>query len=180
MSKKQSGLTLVELVIGLSIMAVVLSGTVLLLNSALAAWQSGRARVEVEQTLRVGIDAIVRETRYAVSANVTQAGDGTLVLTLKNINEDTIDFKLNTNSKALTKRITNENGNDAGFQPITGNSTETDVRNIIIINNPDAENPAEQAMFTLQNKLVSVTITAMDTKTGVQATMHTKIFCVNI
>ena len=179
MNNKQSGMTYIELLISVSIIAIILSAVVMLTNSAVTSWMQGRARIEVEQTLRVGIDTIVRDTRYATLASVVQEG-GVLILRLTNINGDTIDFRVNPITRALTKRITTRFGTTGGFQPIAGDGTGGIEGDIVIIDNPDTEFPAGIPIFAIQDNLVSVTVTAMHKKTGVQATMHTKIFCVNM
>jgi prepilin-type N-terminal cleavage/methylation domain-containing protein len=174
MNNKQSGMTYIELLIGMAIAAVILSAVFMLMNSAMSAWAHGKARAEVERNLRVGIDVITRDARYAASAAAAPEG-GILTLTINALNEDTIAFRINPTTKAFTRRVTTRFNTTAGFQPIGGDGTANIEGHVIIVDNPDTE-----AIFAIEGNLVSVTITARHKRTGVQATMHTKIFCANM
>jgi type II secretory pathway pseudopilin PulG len=63
-SAKQSGVSLVELVVGLMLMALLLAGTSRLLDASLSAWRAGSSRSEVQQTARFALDSMVRSLRY--------------------------------------------------------------------------------------------------------------------
>jgi prepilin-type N-terminal cleavage/methylation domain-containing protein len=168
---KENGFTLIELVIGISITAVILAGTVKLTQGALEAWVTNRAKVEVEQTLLLALDTITKDTRYATSAEVT--ADGTR-LTVEEPLGNTLNFRVNAPEKALAKQIITST-TSSGYQPIAGDGTEGVQGAVIIVENPDTE-----PLFAVNGRTVAVTITAQHTRTGVKATMHTKIFCLNI
>jgi Tfp pilus assembly protein PilW len=174
MNNKQSGMTYVELLIGMALAAVILSGVAVLMNNAMSVWIHSKARAEVQQNLREGLDVITREARYATTAKAAIEG-GILTLTITTLNEDTIAFRINPTTKALTRRVTTRFNTTAGFQPIAGDGTGTVEGTVIIVDNPDKE-----ALFAVEGNLVSVTITAMHRRTGTQSTMQTKIFCINM
>ncbi|MDR1701207.1 MAG: type II secretion system GspH family protein [Sporomusaceae bacterium] len=171
---KQSGFTLIELLISVSIAALVLAGALNLTQSALKAWVINRAKAEVEQVLRIGLDTLTRDARYATSAK-TMVLNGVLILTLTDPLGDILDFKHEPDTEALSRQITNSDGNNAGYQAIAGDGTNKKPGSVVIIANPD-----QAPLFAVNGKLVSVTLTALHRKTGVRATMHTKIFCLNI
>jgi Tfp pilus assembly protein PilW len=60
-----SGHTLVELLVGVALLGLVLSGVLALLRSGLDAYGWGRARVESQQSARVALERMVKELRDA-------------------------------------------------------------------------------------------------------------------
>ncbi|WP_371371396.1 PilW family protein [Sporomusa aerivorans] len=61
---RQSGVSLVELVIALMLIVLLLPASLGLLTTALSAWKAGISRSEVQQTARFALDSMVRNLRY--------------------------------------------------------------------------------------------------------------------
>ena len=169
MGKREAGFTIIELLVGMTVLGLIFSGIVMLFSTSLTSLQIGRSKIEVAQTLRVGMDNIAREARGAKTASVAQSGAfGSLTLT--NSADEKVTFAVNQTTKALVKQVITTGGTTAGLQPVAGDGTGNNEGQIVIAG----------LAFSRDDKLISIVLTARDKKTGVQLTMQTKIFCMNI
>lgn len=80
----QNGFTLVELVIAMALTVILLSAVVSLLATSLKAWQTDSRKVEIQQTARIGLDAISRELKYAQSITLDADKHGVTIEKKKN------------------------------------------------------------------------------------------------
>lgn len=71
----QRGFTLAELLVGLAVLAVILSGILALQRQGQSAYLMGAARVEAQQNARTALDLIARELRTARSITGATACD---------------------------------------------------------------------------------------------------------
>jgi type IV pilus assembly protein PilW len=63
--RAQAGYSLVEMLVATAIMGLLMSATLSVLQSGLAAWGWGAGRVEAQQSIRAALDRMAREVREA-------------------------------------------------------------------------------------------------------------------
>src|SRR6266508_4325942 len=63
--RAQAGYSLVEVLVAIAVMGLLMSATLSLLQSGLAAWGWGAGRVEAQQGIRVALERMARELREA-------------------------------------------------------------------------------------------------------------------
>lgn len=167
----QNGFTLVELVIAMALTVILLSAVVSLLATSLKAWQTDSRKVEIQQTARIGLDAISRELKYAQSITLDADKHGVTV-EKKKTTGDTQSIHIYSDAAGVLRR---ENVTDGGgAQPLTGGN------NVKIT--------ATFAMDSYNGKTdkrtVSVTLDAIDTFTDKlprqKTTILTKIVSLNV
>lgn len=61
----QQGFTLLELVIGITLTLLLLSGLASLFSTSVIIWNTEKSRIDLQQTARIAVDAVMREIRYA-------------------------------------------------------------------------------------------------------------------
>ena len=98
--RNTDGFTYVELLTGMVLTVLLLTAIFGLLAVSLGSWQTGSRKVEVEQTARIGLDAIVRELRYE-AAEILSAGDNSLQF--RNQTGETVEFFQHGNT--LSRRL---------------------------------------------------------------------------
>ncbi|MGI6091437.1 MAG: hypothetical protein GX348_04630 [Veillonellaceae bacterium] len=144
----QSGITLVELVIGMALTVLLMTAVVSLLSTSLQAWQTGSRKTEVQQTARFALDSVARELRYASNVVVDENKSG---ITFKKndtvSNEDTIYIYCSSNG--VLRRVNKSEG--GGAQPITGEN--------------NVKVAATFELDTTDNRTVSINLTAIDSYT---------------
>ncbi len=67
--KHQNAFTLVELILGMTIMALVVVGAYSMLNTAMVAHTNGIQAMEINQAARIGLRQVADELRFALSGN---------------------------------------------------------------------------------------------------------------
>ncbi|MCL6449092.1 MAG: prepilin-type N-terminal cleavage/methylation domain-containing protein [Armatimonadetes bacterium] len=72
----QSGFTLIELVVAVSLFTLVIGAALSLYQQGVLAWQRGEKGVDVQENLRLGLDRMSRELR---TATALQAANGNLI-----------------------------------------------------------------------------------------------------
>ncbi|HWR43648.1 PilW family protein [Sporomusa sp.] len=162
--KGQSGFTLIELMIGLGLTVLLMSAIFGLLFTSLRSWQQGKSHVEIHQTVRIAVDTIARQVRYAYTVS---SPDGK-TLRIKSA-AGIIVFGVDPETKALC--ITQGSGSP---QPFAGNGVNDQEGSIIIIDNPDGT-----PMFTAQGRLATIKITAKDKTTGATFTCQSAMAVLN-
>ena len=60
----EDGVTLLELMIGMTITVILLSGMLSLLGASVTIWTMEKSRTSMQQTARMAVDKVVREIRY--------------------------------------------------------------------------------------------------------------------
>jgi len=161
------GFTLVELLVGLVITVVLLSGVLGILGVSVRAWGAGRSQVEVQQTARYAIDLMSRELRYADSRGYSLPDSRTIVFyDLRTGNQ--LKYNVSTTDFILYRENLTTGG---GPQPITG-------ANVQNVNNVQINNDGS-ALFSFptpgDNLTVSITLKATDTFTGQTAVLRTAV-----
>ena len=63
--RAQAGYSLVEILVAMAVMGVLMSATLSLLHSGLAAWGWGAGRVDAQQSVRAALERMARELREA-------------------------------------------------------------------------------------------------------------------
>ncbi len=156
----QRGMTLIELMLGLMLTVVLLSGIFGLLSTSLVSWKSGISRSEVQQTARFAVDSMVRDLRYG--DNYELGNDGRSI-TYRNIKSgqygNTYRYHVSTADHKLYKTGIIP---QVVSQPVTGENVKG--ANYIILN------PDNQALFRQPDPskpdTITITVEAKDTVTG--------------
>lgn len=111
---KQDGFTLVELMVGITIMGILMAALFGLLIQSLKSWNANSHLTEVQQTARFAVDAIVKDAQYAKQIVITNENDITLIK-LEGTTLHTLHYYLDTNDNILRCQT------DKGVgQPVTG------------------------------------------------------------
>jgi prepilin-type N-terminal cleavage/methylation domain-containing protein len=163
----QHGLTLIELIIGMSLMLILLTGIIDLFSGSIKVWISGRNQTYIQQTARIAMDTIVREVRYA--HQITLKNTSSLIVTKENGQSNTLQLGGGLNSKTLYIIIDKTKAMPAGG----------------ISSNPITENVVTNLQFTPypQNetfKAVLITLEVTDESTGERKLLHTACYPLNI
>ena len=116
--QKQSGFSLVELLVAMSLLVLLLAGVFGILSVSVTSWVQGSSKTEVQQVARQAVDTMVREIQYANSIALNSATSLT-VSTVQAGTNKTINYYLDT---ASSPRIIYRN-DGGGARPLTGGST---------------------------------------------------------
>lgn len=176
----QQGLTLVEVLVGLSIFIILMSVIIPMLSTSIKAWQIGRSQVEIQQTARLAVERVTHSVRYAKSVTVADSG-GSLILT--DGDGSNVKYSVSPDTKALC--ITIGNGTP---QPLAGDGYEKTEGQVTIV--PNSNN---QPRFSVQDvhiqdkdgiiisevKQVKMVITVRDKKTSLEYTLQASIVALN-
>ncbi len=176
---EQKGMLLVEVIAGMTIIVLLMSGIALMLPTAVKAWQLGRSQAEIQQTARLVIERITQHVRYASKVSLADAGD---TLVIKDGNGWDIKFTISPKTKALCISV-----NGAAEDPLTGNGIGGAEGTIIVVENPDNKKQfavQEVAMRDIDGKLlyiklVTVMLTVKDKQTGIDYTMEAATLAFN-
>jgi|GEM_PF-2483174 len=177
---RQQGSTLLELIIGLTILSLLLSAIIPLLSVSIQAWQTGRSRADIQQTSRLAIERLSNSIRYAHSITVQNNGGSLLIKAGDGTSQK---FSVNPVTKALCQTI----GSGRPL-PFAGDGFGTTAGRVIIISNPD-----NQDRFTVKEvpvkdrngqllyriKQVKIVITVRDRSTGIEYTLKTAVVPLN-
>lgn len=163
----QHGLTLIELIIGISLMLMLLTGILNLFSGSLKVWMFGKNQTHVQQTARIAMDIMVREVRYA--HQITFKSTSSLVVTKENGQCNTLQLGSGLHSKTLYLIIDNTKIVPAGG----------------ISSNPVTENLVTSLQFTpyLQDEVVKavlITVEVTDESTAQKVLIHTACYPLNI
>lgn len=166
---EQKGMTLIELVLGLMLTAMLLSGIFGLLSTSLSSWQAGSSRSELQQTARFAIDSMVRDLRYGDSFILEN--DTSIIY--RNIKSGghygyTYRYHVSPIDHILYKTGIRPSSPP---QPVTGKNVKG--ANDIVIN------PDDKAVFsqpdTSNPDTVVITLEAKDTATGHSLVLHSAV-----
>jgi len=163
----QHGLTLIELIIGMSLMLILLTGIMDLLSGSIKVWISGKNQTHIQQTARIAMDTIVREIRYA--HQITFKNASSIVVKKENGQSNTLQLGGGLHSKTLYIIIDKTKAIPAGG----------------ISSNPVTENLLTNLQFTSypHNEIfraVLITLEVTDESTGEKKLIHTACYPLNI
>lgn len=146
---KQSGFTLVELLVGMSLTVMLMTGLFSLLAASLGSWQQGRSRSEVQQHARFAVDSMVRDIHFANTINLNSNIQLTIA-TSKYVSsgEDIIIYALNTVDNQLTRKV-----NNGSPQPVTG-----DTANAVTVAQLDFRELARNASNSICTVNIFITV----------------------
>ena len=176
----RQGLTLVELVAGLTIFLLLLAAVGPLLSTSVQVWRTGRSQAELQQTARLAVERISHSIRYAQAVAAADNG-GSLVLT--DDNGSRLIFSVSPDTKALCMAM----GGGAPL-PLAGDGLNKRAGRVIVI-----ANPGGQPRFTVQTvarqavtgqalspvKRVEFMLTVRDRETGLQYTLQSAVVAQN-
>ncbi|MDF2568495.1 MAG: hypothetical protein K0R55_99 [Sporomusa sp.] len=176
----QQGLTLVELMAGLSVFIILMSAIFPLLSTSIKAWQIGRSRVDIQQTARLAVERVAHSVRYAKNVTVGDSG-GSLIL----IDGDSSSVKYSVSPETKALCITLGNGTP---QPLAGDGYNKIEGQVIIIPNPNGQQRFSVQDVYIQDKngntisivkQVKMIITVRDKKTSIEYTLPASIVALN-
>lgn len=176
----QQGLTLIELMSGLSIFILLLSAIVPVLTISVKAWQQGRSQAELQQTARLAVERVTHSVRYATSVSVADSG-GSLVL--KDGDGSSVKYSVSPETRALC--ITIGSGTP---QPLAGDGYSKTEGRIIVVSNPNNQQRFSVREIAIQDKngvtrgqvtQVKLIITIRDKQTGLEYTLQATIVAQN-
>lgn len=160
----QHGLTLIELVIGITLILCLLSSTVNLFSGSLKVWTFGKQQSQLNQTARIAMDSIVKDIRYA--QQITLKNTSSLVVT--KVNGETRTFQLGEglHSKTLYVLIDKTKAIPPGG----------------ISSSPITENLVTDLQFVQRenSKAVLVTLEVTNTSTGGRTLLWTACYPFNL
>lgn len=162
----QTGLTLLEVLIGITLMLLLLFCMLNLFSSSLNLWTSDKNHTNIEQNARIAIDTMLREIRYACKINFKTSSS----LTITKLDGEMNTFQLGggVHSKTLYILIDKSKATSGG-----GRSS-----------NPITENVVTSLQFTPYPergaKAVIIAIEVTDMATGKTQIIHTAISPWNI
>jgi prepilin-type N-terminal cleavage/methylation domain-containing protein len=161
----RGGFTLVEVLIGLMLTALLLQALFPMLVTSFLSWQTSVSRMVTHQTARTAMEAMIRELRFASSIAVPLPGQ-------------------RSSGIRFTKIDSAGNPQTLIFQQ--GSSSGMNTRTLYRINPPGEATPLTQEVvsdlyFQFQPpRLVFVSLTLADPQTKVSDTVQTSITCVNM
>lgn len=159
----QQGFTLVELMIGLTLTVILLTGIVGLLDSSLRSWRFGSGRTEMQQTARYAVDTMVREFKYGTNFQVLDA----YTISYKEASTGNVyKYYLDTTSHILYRQAVTPAG--TSYQ-VTGSNVQNST-NILI-------NQQNQILFeSPDSNTVKITLTAIDSITNQNISIQTAVY----
>lgn len=162
--KLRSGFSLIELLIGVLLTALLLQAVFSLLSSSFVAWKAQTARVQVHQTARMSMSALVRELRpaYGIVSPLPGGSGNEIKVVHKDAtgNLQTLTFRTGTywgkNPRTLYRTV-------AAGQPT-----------------PLTENCVSELKFTVESsRLVKIRMTVTDERTQLADTLEMAVVCRN-
>lgn len=121
--QRQQGFTLVELLVGMSLMVLLLAGIFGLLFTSFKAWQTGSNRTDIQQNARYAMDIMIRDLQYASKITINTPPNSIDLWTNKygTANQRiTYNRVLTSNPTPSRYVLTRDLHNGAGGQPVTG------------------------------------------------------------
>jgi len=162
----ERGFTLIELIIGMTLMIILLSGLLSVFSTHLAIWTVEKNRTSTQQTARIAVDKVIREIRYA--QNISLSNTQSLKITKINGEINTFQLGGGLHSKTLYITIDKTKVIPAGGSS-TNPMTEDTVTNLLFIPYPSSSNI----------QAIGITIEVTDIITGQTQTIHTAGFPLN-
>ena len=161
----QGGFTLVELLIGLVLTALLFQGLFLLLSTSFLSWQTALARMETHQTARTATEAMTRVLRLARSIAWPPPGQSaTLVRFTKR------------DSAGQLQTLIFQQGSPSGLNGQTLYRINTSGQP-----GPLTQNVVTSLSFQYQApRLILVSMTVTDSRTKISDTVQTAVTCLNI
>lgn len=141
----QQGMTLVELLVGIAMMLIVISGVTTLLTNVINHGSQGKIAADMQQDARWAVDMIAREVRYAQNTPVTPTSGQ---LNFTNMVGDNITYALGETdssiySQTLYRRVKNGTAN-----PVTEQTTRGSI-----------QDPTKDILFTVSGQAVTISLT---------------------
>lgn len=115
---RQTGFTLVELVIAMALTVLLLTGLFTMLSTSLRIWTLGGSKTEIQQTARYGIDMLTRDLQFATQIAVNSETNLDLWTNKYGTANQKISYSLDTSGSTKILRRNMNTGSNA--QPITG------------------------------------------------------------
>ena len=163
--RRQSGLILIDVLLGLLLTALLMQALFPLLSTALLSWKASVARMEVHQAARMSTEAMMREIRFASA----------IFWPPLNQADSRIQFQTRDSAGAL-QTLTFRQGSPSGLNPHT----------LYRIHSPGTPNPLTQNVISelrfryLPPRLILISMTVTDSATQVSHTLETSIHCANL
>lgn len=176
----RQGLTLVELVAGLTIFLILLAALGPLLSTACQVWRTGRSQAELQQTARLAMERLSHSIRYAQTVAAADHG-GSLIL--RDGDGSSLIFSVSPDTQALCMSM----GGGAP-QPLAGDGLSKRAGRVVV-----TANPGRQPRFTVQTvvlqaatgqalhtvKRVEIMLTVQDRETGLAYTLQSAVVAQN-
>ena len=163
--RRQAGFSLVELLIGLMLTALLLQGIPPLLSTSFMSWRQSVARTAMHQSARMAMEAMTRELRMAseiVSPLPGQAAAAVSVDAPDETGKTTrLTFRLGTNLGANRRTLYRISG---GGQPT-----------------PLTQDTVSELRFQYRPpNLLAIDLTLTDAETGVSDSLTSAVICLNL
>lgn len=133
----EQGLTLLELLIGITLTIFLLPGMLNLFTTSITIWNTEKSRTNLQQTARIAVDKVMREIRYAqdISLNHTKS------LIITKLNGETNTFQLGEGLHSNTLYMITDKTKATPAGGISTNPlTENIVTNLVFIPYPQETN----------------------------------------
>ena len=161
----RNGFSLIEILIGLMLTALLLQSLPPLLSTTFLSWQHSVARTVTHQTARMAMEAMTRELRLASAIVRPTAGQGSTAVEVKITNE-----------AGQVSRLIFQLGTTFGANPHTLYRISADGKPT-----PITENTVSQLQFAFQPpRLLIITLTLKDPQTGVADSLASAVTCTNV
>ena len=156
----QNGFTLLELLIGMTLTILLLSGMLSLFKANLTIYVAEKSRTSIQQTVRLAVDKVMREIRYAQNISIHSAQSLSITKVSGEINTFQLGGGLHTNTLYVIIDKTK-------VVPAGGTST-----------NPITENVVTNLMFTpypdhSNIQAITISLEVTDPNTGQKCTTQT-------
>ena len=160
-----SGFSLVEVLIGLMLTALLLQCIPSLLSTSFSSWRHSVSRTVTHQTARMALEAMTRELRFAAAILSPQPGQ-----TATAVQVETVDAA--GKSARLTFRLgTNLGANQRTLYRISSGGQPT----------PLTQDTVTGLQFEfLQPRLLLISLTLTDRETGASDSINSAITCLNV
>ncbi|MBP2627104.1 MAG: hypothetical protein H6Q68_1815 [Firmicutes bacterium] len=159
----ERGVTLLELMIGMTVTVILLSGMLSLFGASLAIWTVEKSRTIMQQTARLTVDKIMREIRYGKELSL----NNTHSLRVTKLSGEINTFQLGEGLHGSTLYIIIDKTKvipAGGYS--TNPITENVVTNLLFIPYPEMSNI----------QAIGITLEVTDPSTGQKQTIHTAGF----
>jgi len=158
----QRGLTLIEVLIGITLMLMLFSCMINLFSSSLHVWKMDKNHTNIQQNARIGMETMLREIRYACTIHFNSTSS--LTITKQNGEINTFQLGGGSHSKTLYVII---------------DKTKVDYGGVSL--NPITENVVTSLQFTpypeeTHAKAVTILLEVTDQNTGKTQKIQTAIF----
>lgn len=156
----EQGITLLELLIGMTLVVILLSGMLSLLCTQLKNWTVEKNRTSMQQVVRIAVDTIMREVRYGKELSVPRTQS--LRITKPNGEINTFELGEGLHAKTLYMTIDKRNAipsGGMGTNPITENVVTS------LVFTPYSSSSSRQA--------IGITIEVTEQSTGQKQMLHT-------